>query len=105
MAYACLWEFIVPPEFREEFAQHYGANGSWVQLFRQSPAYIETLFLADNANPARFVTIDRWHSEADYEAFRTRFAVEYARMDTQFARLTDTETFMGAFAETEIVAP
>ncbi len=99
MAYAYVWEFTVRPECRAQFAEHYGPEGSWVRLFRQSPQFIETRLLADQANGARFLTIDRWHSAADYAQFRQQFAAEYAQLDAQFEQLTDTENLIGAFDE------
>jgi hypothetical protein len=41
-AYTSLWEFIVETEHLDEFERRYGPQGSWAQLFRQSPGYIQT---------------------------------------------------------------
>ncbi len=62
--YAYRWEFEVDPDFETEFVRHYGPAVTWAQLFRQSPDYIETLLLKDNQVPGRYLTLDRWRSEA-----------------------------------------
>jgi heme-degrading monooxygenase HmoA len=97
--YTYLWEFHVDPERREEFEKHYGPNGSWVALFRRSPGYIETLLLRDPTNPRRYLTIDRWESEAAYRSFRSRLAAEYRELDERCQHLTTKETPLGQYEE------
>jgi heme-degrading monooxygenase HmoA len=99
--YVYLWEFRTSTERRAEFERHYGAEGTWVQLFRRAPGYVGTELLGDVADPLRFVTIDRWVSAADYQSFRERFAGEYATLDALCAELTVTETLIGRFGEPE----
>ena len=94
-----VWEFQVPPAAEAEFRRHYGPTGSWVDLFRRSPGHIETLLLRDAATPGRYVTIDRWESAASYEAFRERFAAEYAALDARCEKLTTREVRLGSFDE------
>jgi len=43
------------------------------------------------------VTVDRWTSAADYEAFRERFADEYAALDARCEKLTTCEVALGSF--------
>jgi heme-degrading monooxygenase HmoA len=97
--YTYLWEFHVTGERREEFENDYGPGGAWARLFRQSPGYIETLLLRDTANAGRYVTIDRWQSEAAYQAFRSRFAAEYRELDERCQHLTTKEISLGQYAE------
>ncbi|MGH8108173.1 MAG: antibiotic biosynthesis monooxygenase family protein [Arenimonas sp.] len=98
MPYTYVWEFLVAPEYRAEFEQHYGVDGTWVKLFRCGDGYIETLLLHDNANEMRYLTIDRWRSEADYLRFKTDFSDGYAGLDKACEHLTIDETFLGAFS-------
>jgi heme-degrading monooxygenase HmoA len=98
-AYTCLWEFIVEPEYADEFARLYGPNGSWVELFRQAPGYIQTLLLCDSTDPRRFVTIDRWKSAEAYRRFRSDLSQEYADLDRRCTNLTVQETLLGTFDE------
>ncbi len=97
--YSYVWEFLVSPESQAEFERHYGAEGTWVCLFRRSPGYIETLLLADRSTPGRYLTVDRWKSEEAYLAFRSAFSVPYAALDAECGKLTSGETFLGAFGE------
>lgn len=92
-----VWEFQVPPSADAEFRRHYGPGGSWADLFRRSSGYIETLLLRDAAAPGRYLTIDRWESAAAYEAFRERFADDYAALDARCEELTTREVALGAF--------
>jgi heme-degrading monooxygenase HmoA len=94
-----IWEFRVRPNCVAEFEKHYGAGGSWALLFRQAEGYIETLLLQDATEPLRYVTIDRWRSEEDYRAFRSRFAPQYAALDRQCEALTLRESELGRLVE------
>ena len=55
--------------------------------------------LRDRADELRFVTIDRWRSAADYDAFRERFADDYAALDALCEELTVAETLLGRFEQ------
>ena len=98
--YTCLWEFIVKTDHVEEFRQRYGPSGPWVALFRRAPGYLDTLLLRDRANPARFITIDRWASAEAHRSFHSAFSIEYAELDARYADLTVQETSLGEFDET-----
>ena len=94
-----LWEFLVKPGSEVEFIKHYGPEGTWVQLFRQAPGFMETLFLKDSESPRRYVTLDRWRSAAEYQTFRTRFTRQYQKLDEVCGGLTISETYLGTFSE------
>jgi len=98
-AYTCLWEFIVEPQHVKEFERHYGPQGSWVELFRQAPGFIQTLLLRDSTDPRRFVTIDRWENDEAYRRFRSQFSRQYADLDRRCEKLTMRETLIGEFSE------
>jgi heme-degrading monooxygenase HmoA len=99
MSYAYVWEFQVPPAMQPEFERHYGPDGTWVQLFRRSSGYLETLLLKDQSAPGRYVTVDRWRDEASFRAFRSAFSSPYERLDQECGRLTAGEHWLGAFTE------
>lgn len=99
MGYTYVWEFHIRPESRDEFEAHYGSAGTWVALFRQSREYIGTLLLKDRANPERYLTVDRWSSEAGWHEFQARFADQYAALDKQCERLTISEVALGTFSD------
>lgn len=97
--YTYLWEFDVSAERVTDFEQQYGQAGVWVQLFRQSPDYIETLLLKDNAVAGRYLTVDRWRSEEAFLAFKSAFSALYAQLDKDCEGLTMAERFLGGFSE------
>jgi heme-degrading monooxygenase HmoA len=97
MGYTYLWEFLVAPEHAAEFEHVYGPVGPWVALFRQSAGYIGTQLLRDQAKPLRFVTIDRWRSADDYQAFRASFERAYRELDERCQHLTLTESPLGSY--------
>jgi heme-degrading monooxygenase HmoA len=97
--YASIWEFEVSASTEAEFRRYYGPNGSWVELFRRDPAYIEMLLLKDISVPGRYLTIDRWRSLEDYQSFRERVSQQYAALDDICEKLTIRETELGAFID------
>jgi heme-degrading monooxygenase HmoA len=97
MSYTYLWSFLVRPGAEAEFERHYGPDGTWVALFRRASGYLDTRLLKDRDVPGRYVTVDRWESEAAYRAFRVRFAEEHDAIDRECEALTVEETPLGAF--------
>ncbi len=97
--YSYVWEFLVPPESEASFRDLYGPRGGWVRLFQRASGYLGTVLLADRQQPGRYVTIDRWRSEAAFRAFRERFGAEFAALDAQGGSLTSAETHLGSFEE------
>ena len=103
--YQVVWEFLAVPGLEAEFARAYGPDGTWVQLFRQDPAYIGTELLRDRANPRRFLTVDRWTSEAAWDAFTQRHHKSYREIDARLAPLCERESRIGAFTLTSSPPP
>lgn len=97
--HAYLWEFEVEPESVAAFLRYYGPDGEWARLFRQAQGYLETLLLRDEANPVRYLTIDRWRSRADLEAFMADHRAEYEAMDLACESFTRREASLGSFRE------
>ncbi|HRC84967.1 MAG TPA: antibiotic biosynthesis monooxygenase [Thermoanaerobaculia bacterium] len=92
-----LWEFEVPPETKADFLQHYGPDGEWARLFRRAPAYLGTWLLKDQANPERYLTVDRWRSQEAYAAFLERFRADYQALDQRCEGFTRREASLGSF--------
>jgi heme-degrading monooxygenase HmoA len=99
MGYACIWEFYVIPERQADFERIYGPEGKWTELFRRARGYVGTLLLKDRSRSTRYVTVDRWRSELDCEAFRVRFSREYEALDAACRDLTVHEMSLGAYDE------
>jgi heme-degrading monooxygenase HmoA len=93
--YVYIWEFLVRPGREAEFELHYGPAGSWVQLFRTASGYLDTVLLRDLANPCRYLTIDRWESEAAYRAFREARATDFVALDSRCEALIVSEREIG----------
>ena len=93
--YVIIWDYQVKVDHTAEFEQIYYSNGAWTELFRKGTCYINTELLRDEMNPQRYITIDRWDSAEDYEAFRTQFNKEYKALDAQCEGLTERETLLG----------
>jgi heme-degrading monooxygenase HmoA len=95
--FTCIWEFEVPAAAEAEFRRHYGPGGSWVALFRNDPAFVETLLLHDPSREGRYVTVDRWQSADAYLAFRQNFSEQYRALDQVCEGFTSRETNLGSF--------
>lgn len=95
--FAYVWEFTVAAERRAEFERAYGDDGEWVALFRRSPDYLGTALLRDRADPARYLTVDRWRSAAARAAFQQGHAEAIAALDGRCEALTLAERHLGDF--------
>jgi heme-degrading monooxygenase HmoA len=79
----------------DEFERIYGESGSWVELFQNGSGYLGTELLRDSRDAYRYLTIDRWHSLADYESFLSAWKTEYENLDAQCGSLTEQENLVG----------
>ena len=92
---ATLWRFRVSPAEREAFERAYGPQGDWAQLFARADGYLGTELLRQDDGD--YLTIDRWHSHADYERARAELAAEYAALDRRCEAYTSEETWLGLY--------
>lgn len=90
-----VWEYRVKEEKRPEFERLYSSNGDWAQLFSRSAGFISVELLRDEANPQRYLTIDRWRSSEEYKAFLARWGHDYEALDARCEDLTEGEALMG----------
>jgi heme-degrading monooxygenase HmoA len=97
MSYVIVWEFRIRHEAEAEFVEKYGPEGSWVRFFRKGEGYIRTDLVRDVVDRLRFLTLDYWRSEEEFDRFREQNLAEYERLDKEFAGLTEQETRLGAF--------
>jgi heme-degrading monooxygenase HmoA len=95
MAYEILRQFEVPMARRAAFEAAYGPEGPWAALFRRAAGFIAVRLL--RAAEGRYITIDRWESEAAFETFRRDFAAEYGELDAKLEGLAEAENPLGAF--------
>lgn len=100
--YLILWEYQVKAEHAAEFERIYSPDGPWVKLFRRSEGYLGTQLSHDPGHPHHYLTLDRWASSRDYEAFLTRWKSEYKNLDKECEGLTERETLLGRW---ELLSP
>lgn len=94
-----IWAFSVAPSTVTQFEFEYGPRGAWVALFRTAPGYLETLLLHDNADPLRYVTVDRWKSEDAHNAFRSANLKQCEEIDRRCQGYTTSEQPLGECSE------
>lgn len=92
-----VWQFEVAEDKMPAFEAAYGPQGSWAQLFGQSPEHKGTELLRDAYGAATYLTIDRWTSEDAFRAFRREHDAAYEELDRACDELTARETRIGAF--------
>lgn len=99
MSITIIWTYVVADAARAAFEAAYGPNGDWAQLFRKGEGYLGTELLrkADGG----YATLDRWRSEADFDAFKQRFGAEYAALDAVCEKLTSAEQKIGVFGSVD----
>ncbi len=95
--YNILWEFLVKAGSESEFEKHYGSDGTWAQLFRRGKGYIRTDLFRDVSNPLRYLTLDQWNSQEQFENFETEYGKEYATIDKVCEELTTEEVRLSAW--------
>lgn len=90
-----IWEYQVKPAHAAEFEEIYSADGPWARLFQKNAGFLGTQLLREHGNMAHYITIDRWESLHDYEAFQAQWKTEYEALDSECEGLTEQETFLG----------
>jgi heme-degrading monooxygenase HmoA len=89
-----VFAYTVDPAEREAFERVYGPDGEWASFFRGAEGYLGTeLLLGDE-----YLLIDRWETEAAYDAFLQENADEYARRNADAERLYRAERVIGRFS-------
>ncbi len=88
MTFVILWAFEPKPSSKPEFATAYGPSGPWADLFRASTDFLGRELLKDREAPGRYLAVNRWRSQAAYQAFQDQLGREYAKLDLACERLT-----------------
>lgn len=96
-----VWKFRPPAGREEEFASVYGPRGPWAELFSQAAGYRGTSLLQPAEAGGWWLTLDRWHSLADFERFQTELRDQYQALDAKLEGVAGEEVFVGAFDEAE----
>jgi heme-degrading monooxygenase HmoA len=96
--YAVVWEYSVRQGAEREFAETYGARGTWAQLFGREEGFVGTELFRSAEGQDRFLTIDRWRSREDFDRFKERFGADYDAIDARCEALTVSERRLGELA-------
>jgi heme-degrading monooxygenase HmoA len=93
-----VWEFVVKEEARGQFELAYGPGGAWSKLFARYPGFRGTTVLRDTKNPRRYLTVDFWETEAQWEQALAECQAEYANLDAAFGEWTKSRAEVGIFS-------
>ncbi len=93
--FVIVWRYEVAEAHRAAFERAYGCDGEWTRLFGTAEGYIGTELLVDG--DGLYMTLDRWRSRANFEAFQAEAGEAYQALDAQCEMLTVREERIGAF--------
>ena len=94
--YVIVWAFEAKPGQEPEFERVYAADGDWARLFARSPDYHGSELLRHTSGRG-YLTVDRWRTNASFEAFREQWKSEYESLDQRCLALTEREALVGRF--------
>jgi len=97
-----VWTYVVAPGHEVAFRAAYARDGDWALLFARGGGFLGTSLFEDAVSPGVFLTLDRWRSASDFEAFKSQHAEAYAALDARCAALTAAETRLGAFDTADV---
>ena len=86
-----IWYYTVPESNVGAFLAAYGSEGPWARLFRQGRGYEGTELFRGTDRSDRFITVDTWRTEADWQEFLSEQADAYRALDVRLEGLADVE--------------
>lgn len=99
MTHVRVWKFR-PPKGREDaFAEAYAGEGVWARLFGKAAGFVGTSLMRPTEKGGWWLTLDRWASEGDFQAFQRDFGEEYRALDAELEGVAGDEQFVGTFEE------
>ena len=105
MTFAAVFTYEVEPAGVEAFEAMYGPEGELARFFGSGAGYLGTeLWWSVDANPRRYLVIDRWHSATTYSSFRRAHEEEYQRRSRGVEVLYQAENVIGLFESPDGVA-
>ncbi|MGC8878869.1 MAG: antibiotic biosynthesis monooxygenase family protein [Anaerolineae bacterium] len=90
-------EFVVREEARCRFELVYGPGGAWSKIFAHCPGFRGTALLRDTKNPRRYLAIDFWDTEDEWEQALAERKAEYASVKATFEGWSESRTEVGIF--------
>ena len=91
--------YEVGPGREQAFEAAYGPGGEWARLFAGVPGYLGTELLRPTEGESRYLVIDSWRSEADYDAFLSAEGEAYRALNDRAATHYERESALGRFRE------
>jgi heme-degrading monooxygenase HmoA len=92
--YVRVWEYRVPPDLVDRFADAYGADGAWGSLFARAPGLAGTELFRAVESADRFLTVDRWQTERDWHAFLNTWRNAYDTLDDEMAGVAAVQSLL-----------
>jgi heme-degrading monooxygenase HmoA len=86
-----VWEYEVPGDRAAAFTTAYAADGAWGELFGRAAGFLGTELYRDAVRSDRFLTIDRWQNEEDWQSFLHAFGAAYESLDARLEGLAAAE--------------
>jgi len=82
-----VWEYEVPGDRAAAFTTACAADVAWGELFGRAAGFLDTELYRDTGRADRFLTIDRWQNEGDWQSFLHAFGAAYESLDAQLEGL------------------
>lgn len=101
MTHVRVWKFRPDQARQEDFVAAYNERGIWSKQFSRSAGYQGTSLLSPADAGGWWLTIDRWHSRAEFEVFQRDFGDRYRSLDAELDGVAGEEEFVGAFEQVE----
>ena len=76
----------MPGDHVAAFTTAYAADGAWGELFGRAAGFVGTELYRDAVRADRFLTIDRWRNEEDWQSFLHAFGAAYESLDAPARR-------------------
>ena len=99
MTHVRVWKFRPPEGHERAFADAYAGDGVWARLFGQAAGFVGTSLLRPTETGGWWLTMDRWATEADFQAFQRDFGQAYRNLDRKLKGVAGDEEFIGTFEE------
>ena len=99
MAHLRIWKFKPPAGREQEFSEAYDGSGRWAELFGRANGYRGSKLFRPAEAGGWWLTIDRWDSEADFQAFQDNLGDDYRALDAELEEVAGDEEFVGAFED------
>jgi hypothetical protein len=79
----------------------FGPGGDWARLLYQAEGYLGTEFWCEVPASRQYRVRDLWAGHQSFESFRSRFQLEYERLESWIRSdgLIEKEQFLGAYYE------